>query len=177
MENIMNRSTTLCLASCLGLFALLPSRAASITISKIDPAAANFGDLSGNNYNLSTLGSTDWTIWAGPLLTPTERMNGGAGIGALTYDDSSTPVKGLGSSLTGRDPVYSWTNGTSTPSSGGSGFNVLNHNSDPAVGNGGTGSTGQTFTLTVDADTNASSLYLWLASQNSFFGVFTETCG
>jgi hypothetical protein len=53
----------------------------------------------------------------------------------------------------------------------------LTSNNDPAVGNGGTGSTGQTFTLTVDADTKASQLYLWLGSQNSNFDIDATLTG
>lgn len=159
------------------LFCAAAAQAALITITKIDPATANFGDLSANNYNLSTLGTTDWTIWGAASLTPSERMNGGSGIGALAYDDSSTTVKGFGSSATGRNPLYSWSNGTSVTAHGGADFNVLTSANDPAVGNGGTGSTGQTFTLTVDADTKASQLYLWLGAQNSFFDIDATLTG
>ncbi len=152
------------------------TQAASIVITRVDPAATDFGDLSANSYNLSTLGTADWNVWGSSSVVASDSMSGGSGIISLAYDDAGSPVTGLGSSATGRDPSYSWSNGTANSSFTG-GVNVLTHNSDPAPGNGGTGSIGQTFTLVVDAATASSTLYLWLGSQNSNFDIDATLTG
>jgi hypothetical protein len=145
--------------------AIPAAQAASVVVTQLEP----WSDISGNTYDLTSLGTSDWVIYGSASVTPNESMSGGSGIGALSFTDTLTNPQGLGSTSTGRDPNYSWTNGTSTPSSSGSGSNITTHVSDPAVGNGGSASIGHTFSLTVDADTSLSQLYIWMGATNSFF--------
>lgn len=160
------------------VLAMGAAQAAIINITQVEA----FGDLSGNTYDLTTMGTQDWTVYGGGTLAPSDEMNGGAGIGALaytppnqtTYPGAALTVK---ATATGKNPLLSWSNGTTLGSASGKDVNPLMHDSDPATKNGGQGSIGQSFTLTVDAATSPSTLYLWLLAENSVFSINANLSG
>lgn len=142
------------------------SHSATVVITQVE----DFADLGGNNYNLTTLGTNDWNIFGGSTVAPTEEMNGGSGIGALSYN-AGAGVPGLIGEASGRTPNFNWTNGSPTASSTGFNPTSLSTQSDTSA------NVGQTFTLTVDATTLSSSLYLWLVAENSFMDLSASITG
>ena len=129
--------------------------AATVTVTQVVPIGSGTQDVT---YSLTSYGTTDWQLLSGGTVSPTDEMNGGSGIGALSYD-AGTGTPGLTSTVTGKTPLYEWTNGTSTAVRSASGANVLGTVND-------TVNIGQTFTLLVNATDASSEMYLWLLGEN-----------
>jgi len=145
-----------------------PLNAATVSITELEPVS----NLSGTVYDLTALGTSDWVVYGGTTVAPSDEMNGGSGIGSLTYDPNGSSVTGVTNRLTGADPSYSWTNGTNVPSTSPvANLNVLVNANDA------TATMGQTFTLTIAGNTSPSQLYLWVGAENTFFDINASLSG
>ncbi len=139
---------------CLNISMLSLIQAATVVVTQVEA----IGSGTEQEYNLTNLGSSDWQIFTGDTVAPTDEMSGGSGIGALTYDG------GVGGTLltqtaSGKSPGYTWTNGINTASQTNGQEDTLATVSDEL-------NIGQTFTLTVDATNTASELYFWVMGEN-----------
>jgi hypothetical protein len=91
----------------------LSANAASITLTR-----EYDGDLvadPNSPYNMTARGEADWKFWNNSLTVPLEQKNGGSGIGDLSFT-AGTGGGTFSSGISGRNPLYSFTDGTSTAS-------------------------------------------------------------
>lgn len=125
----------------------------AITISVVDA-----GDLDpGTTYNLTDLGQTDWALFesASTPLSPTQRKNGGSGIGALTLS-AGTP----GSATTNYSPRFTWTDGDPSGL-----VSATNYDPDHLISDSSQTST--MFSLDVDAGPTVQAVYLFVGIGRS----------
>jgi hypothetical protein len=114
--------------------------------------SGDLGNDTNNTYNLTEWGPSDWKLYNGGVTNTAQSKVDGAGISDLSYTPGTAGGTYNGF-LTGKNPYYSWTNGTPT-------LTAVNSDFKATTISAITNSTGDTISFTAVASDNESTLYL-----------------